>query len=323
MIFKKKKLISDIKDGEVIDDVFFVKFKKPLQPYAKGQFFSLRLEDSSDGIMLKFWGSGSANDTQKLFDSIQANGVVKVKARASSFNDKIELSVNNALDLKMLTVDEFDSKDFKRLSSRDPIVMFNELKALIERVNDSDIKKVLKELFLTETPFARTFKSAPAAVHLHHAWQHGLLEHSLNVANICLKMKSIYPNELNENYLIAGALLHDIGKTREFEEKIINVVSEEGMLIGHTVIGVQILSEIMNKLNTPKSLQFRLVHLILSHHGSLETGAVKVPAFLEAVVLAKVDDLDSRTQLAIEKIQKANTENNTIYDKHLGNFFVK
>ncbi|MBU0636401.1 HD domain-containing protein [Candidatus Micrarchaeota archaeon] len=319
---KKNTLISDIKEGDQIEDIFFVKFKKPLQKYSKGYWFEIRLEDTSDGIMLKYWGSNNQEEVQKAYDSIQKDAIILLKCRAAKYRDKIDLITNNPTDFRMLLPNEFDEKEFKRYTTKNMEEMSTELKQLIEQVQDNEIKSVLTEIFITDTDFFEKFQKAPAAVYLHHAWIGGLIEHTLNITKICLLMKKIYP-QLNQDYLIAGALLHDIGKPREFSDKIRTVVSQEGMLVGHISIGVQILSEKMKKLNIPQEKQNRLIHLILSHHSKQEFGSPKTPAFLEAFVVALADELDARTQLITEKIEKANTEEETIYTKEFGNIFLK
>jgi 3'-5' exoribonuclease len=150
----------------------------------------------------------------------------------------------------------------------------------------------------------------------------GLLEHTLTVTNIAMDLFKHHP-KLDKDLLIAGALLHDIGKIKEFEVKSSIKVSIEGQLIGHIIIGAQMLNEKLKELKVSKDCCLKLNHILISHHGNLEYGSPKKPAFPEALVIYYADELDSKTIAIIEAKETAQTEDAFIHTADFGNVYLK
>ena len=321
-IFRKKVFVKDIKDSDSVNDVFIVKFRRSPERYKNGFMFDLRLEDSSDGITLRYFGGPDEKEANSLFESIPKGSVVLIKATARVFNNMLSLNANSSDFFKVLSVGEFEPSDFVRVSKRSIPEMQGELRSWIQSVSDGDIKVVLDRLFLRDADFFKEFSYSAAAIHKHHAWVGGLLEHSLNLVRLVLVVREIYP-QLDRDYLIAGALLQDIGKVREMKTGALVEVTVEGNLLGHIALGFHHLSRVMGEIGTPKEKTVKLAHLVLSHHVDKEYGSPKSPAFPEALVVALVDNLDAKAQEIIEARETARTDDDYVYTKDFGNVYLK
>jgi 3'-5' exoribonuclease len=171
--------------------------------------------------------------------------------------------------------------------------MFSELKNLARRIKSHHLRTLL-ESFLTDHRFTSQFKKAPAAKYFHHGYLGGLLEHTLSVSQMAMKVAEHYP-DLDGDILLAGAILHDIGKIDELEFTLGIEYSDRGRLLGHIVLGVLMLEEKLKAMKDfPSELATRLKHLILSHHGEFDFGSPKRPKFLEAFALHLIDDMDAK-----------------------------
>lgn len=320
MLLRKTKSVASIKPGDLVEDLFVIKFKKPPEAYSNGWRFDLRLEDPSGGITLKYWGPQDPAGVKRFYESLPAEAVVWVRASAKLFQEKLELNANAPDAIRLLKPDEYLPEDFLPRSAKNPEEMQKQLLERISSVRDSDLRQVLEEVFRPE--FLRRFTIAPGASHKHHAWLGGLIEHTLNVCALALEVSRLYP-ALNRDLLITGALLHDIGKVDEFETTTLIKVSEAGHLVGHISLGSARLAEIATRLATPPTLRNKLIHMMLSHHGKLEFGSPKQPAFPEAMVLALADELDAKAQMMTGLLATARTEDNFVFTRDFGNVFLK
>jgi 3'-5' exoribonuclease len=321
----KKIKVNEIKDGAVIDDVFFVKFKKGIRPYAKGFSFELTLSDSSgSNIEYKFWGPSNESIVKSLYDSLLADSIVHVKAKASTYMGKIQLSSNDPNDIIALKEGEYEVSDFIRKGIKNVESMMDEVLKIISLVEDSRIKKLLESLF-GEPEFQNKFKNHPGAIEIHHGWVGGLLEHTLEVLKYCKASWDIYP-KLNKDLLIAGALLHDLGKMEELTTTTRIKGTITGQLVGHLILGAIFVSNKCDELGINEELKSKLLHIISSHHGKLEYGAPKEPMFPEAVVIYYADELSSKIGEMIEFVDSAkeSTEDEFMFHKRsLKNIFLK
>ncbi|MBT7903683.1 HD domain-containing protein [Candidatus Woesearchaeota archaeon] len=316
---RKNQFIQEMKKDDVINDVFVVKFKKPVEQYKNGYKFELRLGDRTKEIMLKYWGPNDEQVVQTLYDSIKKDEVVFVQGRVSEWNNNLEIATNEHNEIKVLSSDEYSSEDFVRVTEQDVDLMYSELKQIIGLVKNSEIKSVL-DYFFNDSEFEKKFKFSPAAMYVHHGWLGGLLEHSLSVVKLIVGLHKVHPN-LDLDLLIAGAVLHDIGKLEEFEVKTSIRVSKKGMLLGHVSIGVDIVEKACTSVGIADELKMKLIHMIITHMG--EYGSSKTPSFPEAVAVYYCDQMDSRITQIETLIKDANTEDETIYHKDFGNVFLK
>jgi 3'-5' exoribonuclease len=192
--------------------------------------------------------------------------------------------------------------------------MVENLFQFINSLEGKYIKKLLNRLF-KNAYILESYKMSPAGVRLHHAFLSGLLEHSLSVASLCDKMVMHYRDELelpiNRDLVIAGALLHDIGKIYELDYEKGFKYTTEGQLIGHVVIGYQLMNDMANLIeNFPYKVKMHLGHIILSHQGRLEYGSPKTAMSMEAFIVHSADELDSKINMLKNNIPHID-ENNT------------
>jgi 3'-5' exoribonuclease len=193
-----------------------------------------------------------------------------------------------------------------------------ELEQSIERISDPNLKRLVSYFFGDER-FIEDFLSAPAARRVHHAYLGGLAEHTLEVLQICNTVLHIYP-QLDADLLITGALLHDIGKLREYDWGPTTDFSSEGRLIGHIVIADEMVSEALSAVGDfPEELALRLRHMLLAHHGRQEWGSPREPRTLEAIALHHIENMDAQINRFNSILQSRKPgEPWTKYDRLLG-----
>jgi len=270
-----------------------VKIKKTMSSYAKGFFFQLILSDSSGKTLdYRYWGSNDEKKVRELYNSIKPDSVVHVQGKVSVYNNKLQLATNEPFVIEPLKEDEYDKSDFIKPARKDIDDMYSELKSAIDEVKNPDIKKLLENIF-NEPSMEAKFKAHPGAIEIHHNWIGGLLEHTLEVLKYSLLSFDLFP-VLDRDLLIAGALLHDIGKLDELEMTSRIKGSDSGQLIGHIVLSTIFVSNKMDELGLDKELKNKLLHIIISHHGKLEYGSPKQPMFPEAVVIYYADEMSSK-----------------------------
>jgi 3'-5' exoribonuclease len=323
---KKEQFVSDLREGMEVDDIFSVGFKKYPKAYRNGFSFELRLQDSSGQINAVYWG-GLANSeaaVQELYDSFKERDIVRVRGKVSVFRDALQISINPEVGHLLEKTTDFDLCDFVPSSERDLDEMMDEIDAAVMGISNRDLRAVLQSFF-TEPEFRSRFKNAPAAITHHCNWIGGLAEHTLNIYTACEFMTRQY-EELDRDLLLTGALLHDIGKVREYEVTSNIDCSLEGRLIGHVVVGAQMVDDACRSVPAfPELLRLKLVHMILSSHGKLEYGSPKLPAFPEAMALALVDQMGATMEklVAIKKECASRTEDEWAWDKEYGGVFLR
>ncbi len=280
-----RKFITDIRPGDTIQQVFLVRDKQ-LRTQRDGAFYmDVELADRSGVAPGKFW-----NATRELYEAFDPDDFVTVKARAESYRGKLQLVVTDVrrADAASVDVAEFLPSTTKRLPD-----LLARLREIVGGIEDLRLRALLG-LFLDDADFMRRFQRAPAGVSVHHATLGGLLEHTVAVANLALRLTDGYPN-LNRGLLGAGAILHDIGKIDAFEFERGFRYSDAGGLLGHLSIGASMVERKAAQLDGfPRPLLDQLLHLILSHHGQYEFGSPILPATAEAIALHYLDNLDAK-----------------------------
>lgn len=315
-------LVKNLAPYETVDGKFIVKFKKPVQPYAKGYSFQLRIGDKSGETMLRYWGSRNKEEIDKLYDSIKKGDVIYVQGETTIFNNRIAINVNPpGGKIKVLTKDEYQLLEFLPESEKDTKEMYRELLSIVDSIKNEHMKELLYS-FVKDPVFSEKFIKHPAAMYKHHGWLGGLLEHTLNVVKICEFLKKLHP-ELDRDLMITGAVLHDIGKIRELEVATDIRTSVEGMLIGHLAMGFEEVSKRMDKLKTPEDIKLKIKHILISHHGKIEYGSPKQPAFPEALAVYLADEVDFKIAEMLTHIKRAETEDDYIYVRDLGTIYLK
>ncbi|PJB21018.1 MAG: hypothetical protein CO114_07600, partial [Euryarchaeota archaeon CG_4_9_14_3_um_filter_38_12] len=252
----------------------------------------------------------------------QKPDVIRVTGTANEYMGRLEIGISKTDRDILEKTDEYDVTDFVASSERDIDEMMNELTGTAESIKNAHLKTLLEKM-LKDEKFIDRFKKSPASMMYHQNCVGGLLEHTLNVVKICETLCEIYP-VLDRDLLIAGALLHDVGKVFELEVSTVIDVSEDGMLRGHIIIGEEFVNERIKKIiDFPETLKLKLLHMILSHHGEKRFGAPKEPQLPEAVALHYADYCDAKVDLFLKAKSEAKTEDKWIWDKKLGHVYLK
>jgi 3'-5' exoribonuclease len=318
-MYAKKMPISDLREGERVEDIFVVKIKKGMKPYAKGYAFSLLLSDASGrNINYRYWGDENQDAVKGLYESVKADSAVLVQGRVERFQESLQISTNPPDTIRALKDGEFRPGEFIGPARRDLGEMVTELKGYIGRVKNDGIRHLLERVFL-DTAFIERFREHPGAIEIHHNWRGGLLEHTLEVMKYCDLSGRLFP-ELDTDILIAGALLHDIGKLDEIETTTRIKGTLKGQLRGHIALGYGYVSGHMDELKTPDGIREKILHIMLSHHGNMEYGSPKQPMFPEAMAIYFADELSSKLAEFIEfrKRFSGETEDDFMYSRRHG-----
>ncbi len=280
-----KTLISEIGPNQEVASVFVVAEKQLRTARNGAPFLTLKLVDKSGQVAGRIW-----ERAEEWSRTIALRSVVCVRGRSELFREELQLQIH---DLSLLSPEEIDRSDFLPASPKSVEDLFRKLKELASTVKKGALQRLMRQM-LSDVPLMERFKTAPAAKSMHHAYLGGLLEHTVAVTELVSLIAAYYP-DLNRDLTVVGALLHDIGKVDEFVYDLCIDYSNSGRLVGHMVLGVQILDEKIRSLRSFPSEEAALLrHLILSHHGEATMGAVRLPMTREAFVLHFADDLDAK-----------------------------
>ncbi len=318
-MFTKKTKVSELKEGAVVDDIFFVKFKKGMSQYAKGFSFELTLSDNSGrNIDYKYWGGQDEAKVKSLYDSIKADSIVHVQAKVSVYKEKLQLATNEPSIIEVLEKGQYDAADFVKSARKDANLLYSRLLDAVGLVGNPKIKELLSVVFKDKETEAK-FKTHPGAIEIHHDWVGGLLEHTLEVLNYCRLSWEMFP-QLDKDLLTAGALLHDIGKLDELAVTSRIKGTKRGQLTGHLVLGTIFVSNKCDEIGMEAELKDKLLHIIVSHHGKKEFGSPVEPMFPEAFVVYYADELSSKIAEMLEFIDgaKSTTEDDFMFHKRNG-----
>ncbi|MCB5250691.1 MAG: HD domain-containing protein, partial [Candidatus Cloacimonetes bacterium] len=264
---------------------FLMVSQKELREGKKDYFVRIQFIDKTGPIVGNIW-----NNATTMVDLFNESDVCKVEATVISYKDQIQLNVSK---IRKAEDDEYELVDYIPKTNKDTNLMAEQLFAMIDSVKDTYLSQLLKSIFDDKELFAK-FAMCPAAKTWHHNYVGGLLEHTLSVTKICEFCTTQY--DLNRDILITGALLHDFGKVYEYQIMPSIDFTDIGRLIGHIPMADNLICEKAKTINNfPENTLMKLRHLILSHHGEMEKGAVKVPQTIEAVVLHFADNMDAQT----------------------------
>ena len=282
------KYVKDLNDGDRVADIYMVKQRTAAVTKNGKNYLSVTLQDKTGVIDAKVWDPSSPGIAE--FDALD---YVEVMGDVSIFNGSLQLSIKR---IRVCREGEYNPADFLPTSERDIEEMYKELLGLVNRTQNEYLKNLLEAFFVKDASFVKAFKFSSAAKSVHHGFVGGLLEHTLSVANLCEYYAKHYP-KLKRDLLVTAALLHDIGKVRELEAFPINDYSDEGNLLGHIVMGSEMIGEKAADIpGFPPVLLAELKHCILAHHGELEYGSPKKPALIEAMALNFADNLDAKME---------------------------
>lgn len=316
-----RRYVSELKEREHIDQVFLVN-EKQLRTNRSGNFYlQLRLADKTGAIVGMLW-----NANESLVQSFEGGDYLRVQATTQNYNGSLQLILNH---IQRVSAEEVDAAEFVTLTSADTERLACRLSELLRGMNDVNLRN-LAECFLTDEKFMAKFMTAPAGIRNHHAYAGGLIEHVVGLMELATLIADRYP-QIDQDQLVMGAFVHDIGKIEELVYEREMGYSDEGQLIGHLVMGVAMVERKIEEAERlagepfPKDLALKIKHMVVSHHGSYEFGSPKLPMTLEAIALHYLDNLDSKIHNVTQLIKEdANSEDRwTSYQPSLERKFYK
>jgi 3'-5' exoribonuclease len=283
----KSPFVIDLQPDQIITGTFLVQHKDVRQKKSGDLYLSLTLADRTGEVDAKMWDNAA-----DAIETFAQDDFVRVKGLMQVFQNRPQLTLHK---IQPVVETEIDVADYFPASKRDRDEMFRELQGWIAGMTNPHLKALLDAMFADEE-IARAYRTAPAAKAIHHAWIGGLIEHVLSLCTLAKFTAEHYAN-IDFDLLLAGVILHDIGKISELKYARSFSYSTEGQLLGHILIGLRMVEDKLRLVpDFPSKLRDLLLHLIASHHGELAFGSPKVPLFPEALLLHHLDNLDSKME---------------------------
>lgn len=285
---EKGAYVKDIIAGSHVAGVFVVKSATLAQTRNGDPYWILALLDATGGIEARIWHPLSAGISE-----IPAGAFVRVEGAASVFRDRTQLVIDRFSVLADAEAEAALLSEFMPSSPYNIQEMYAELLRLVETEFQHEPWREFLGDVLRNERIRKSLCLAPAAKGIHHAYAGGLLEHTLSVARLCRLLADSYP-ELDRQTLLAGAILHDLGKIEELSGGLNPDYTQEGRLLGHIYLGLSLLEPFLQASRLEPWLREHLRHLVLSHHGQLEYGACRLPQTAEALALHHADNIDAK-----------------------------
>lgn len=285
MSFEKKKFVSDIAAGDGFSDVFMLAEKSMGHKRDGNPYLTITLADKSGRIKGVVW-----DNVSQISSAANAGDFVRIAGSVGEYRGNLQLVVKS---MAAVPADDVAPEDFLPATDRDVDKMFDRLRALTDTIADRGLRALMAS-FWADDALVCAFKRAPAAKMMHHAYLGGLVEHTLSMALLADKVAGHYSG-VDRDMLIVGAALHDIGKIRELSYDVNIDYTDEGRLLSHISIGLEIVNAKIEALGELPVQQAALIkHMIVSHHGAREFGSPEPPKTIEAVLLNYIDEIDSR-----------------------------
>ena len=312
----KSLFVSDLSLGSEVAELFILSAAQRGQA-KNGPYWRLEFRDASGSLEGKIWSPQS-----QVYPELLSGMAVQVKGRVISYRDKLELAVDA---LRILSEEEkagLDMACFIPASPHSPESMLGELKGLAERTLSHKPWRKLILSVLDDVQIGSLLRVAPAAKAMHHAYAGGLLEHTLSIAHLCLRIADQYPS-LDRQALFAGAVCHDLGKIWELNPGLSIDYTTTGRLIGHISLLLEKLAPFIKKSGLEPELAEHLQHMILSHHGTHEFGSPRLPATAEAFALHYADNIDAKIQQVAEALSGVDAGGWSAYNTPLERFLFR
>ena len=285
-----RTFLKEYKDGDSVDDVFLLADRQ-LRANRNADLYLLATLRDKTGVMSGLmW-----NVTEESVARINTGDFVRVRGKVQLYQGGLQMIVNR---IESVPENGLDPADFHPQTARDVEPLFERMREILLGMKQSDIRSLM-QLFVDDEPLMNAFMHAPAGVKAHHAYPGGLIEHVVNMLEMAARIAGLYP-QVDFDLVQAGILLHDIGKVRELDYDTTLTYTDEGQLVGHMTIGIEMLNEKLTRFHAehhrPVSEEtvLRLKHMILSHHGTYEFGSSRLPMTPEAVALHHIDNLDAK-----------------------------
>jgi len=285
-----RRYVNQLTHGESVDEAFLVADKQLRANRQGNLYLQLELRDKTGTIGARHW-----NSTEELAQTFEPGDFLQVRGKTQIFQGSLQIILSH---LEPVDPAQVEPEEFLPQSSQNVTKLLARLRELLLAMRNPHLRAVV-ECFLIDDDFVRKFTTAPAGVKNHHAYQGGLIEHVVTLLNVADRITDLYP-EIDRDLLLTGIFLHDIGKIDELSYDRTFAYTDEGQLVGHLVMGVEMLSEKAARCADltgepfPAELLLRLKHMIASHHGTYEFGSPKLPMTIEAIALHLLDNLDAK-----------------------------
>lgn len=285
-----RQYVSELKDADVVEEIFLLADKQLRANRNANLYLLATLRDRSGSINALMW-----NVREDQCQSFDAGNYVKIKGKAQLYQGTLQVILTG---IQKADPTGLNTEDFELKPRQDIEKLVTRMREILLSIENPSIR-TLMECFLIDESLLARMQQTGAGVKAHHAYPGGLVEHVVNILETAVRIRDLYP-EVNFDILLAGIFLHDIGKVREMDFGSAFSYTDEGQLLGHMAIGIEMLTEKINQLEKltnedfPRELELRLKHMILSHHGSYEHGSSRLPMTPEAIALHHLDNLDAK-----------------------------
>lgn len=286
------RYINTLREGDNIRSIYLCKSKRSAETRNGKPYDNLVLQDKTGTLDGKVWdpNSGGIADYEEM-------NFIEVFGEVVSYNNNLQLNIKQ---LRRPFEDEYVVADYMPTSEKDVEGMYAELLGYVSQIGNTYLRALAEHFYMKDAAFIKIFKEHSAAKSVHHSFAGGLLEHTLSIVKFCEYLANTYPL-LNRDLLYCAALFHDIGKTKELSTFPENDYTDQGQLLGHIVIGVEMIGEAIRGIEGfPETIANELKHCVIAHHGELEFGSPKKPAIPEAVALHYADATDAKLQTLTE-----------------------
>ncbi len=307
-----------MKEGEPFHG-FLLAQEAAFKTSAKGtDYLELKLSDASGDLKAFLWDIRAIEGD---LDAVKADAFLKVKGTLSSYNGRLQMRLDKVRFAEDAEVG--DLAHFFPVSQRPVPEMLEELDRWIASIADPWIQKLLQTLFVEDAELRAAFAKAPAAKSMHHAYLGGLLEHTLSILGMADRACGHY-RAMNRDLVLAGVLLHDVGKTAELSYARGFGYTDAGNLIGHISMEAQWIQKATEaQEGFPDELRMHLLHIVLAHHGRLEFGSPVLPKTPEALLVHYLDDLDGKLEVMFRAIGEEGGARWSAYSRSLDRMIYK
>jgi 3'-5' exoribonuclease len=294
-----RKSIQQLTDGDSLDEVYLVTDKQIRANRQGNLYLQVDLRDRTGLITARMW-----NASELQFKSFDEGDFLRVKGKVQLFQGSLQVIFSN---FEKVPPTQVALGEFLPRTEQDVGKLFERLCGILRKLDNAHLR-ALFECFLMDERFVDGFCKAPAGIRNHHAYIGGLLEHVVTLLEGAERILPVYP-QVNRDLLLIGIFLHDIGKVRELSYDRVFGYTDEGQLLGHIVIGVEMLGDKVKQAAEltgepfPQELMLRIKHLIVSHHGTYEWGSPRLPMTPEAVALHYLDNFDAKVHACLRDIR--------------------
>lgn len=292
------KYIKDLREGDRLFDIYLCKHKQAAVTKNGKPYENVILQDKTGTIDAKVWEPNNPG-----IGDYEALDYIEVYGEVNNFQGALQVNVKR---IRVCHEGEYNPAEYLPVSSKDIEQMYQELLGFVKSIQNTYLKQLLESFFVKDAAFIKAFRNSSAAKTVHHGFVGGLLEHTLSVTKLCDYYCKAYPI-LKRDLLLTAAMCHDIGKTKEISLFPENDYTDDGQLLGHIVMGSQMIAERAARIQGfPHVLLVEVQHCILAHHGKYEFGSPKIPAIIEALALNYADDTDAKLETFKEILENTN-----------------